>query len=109
MKNIEEIKQLETANDGQTIHLIYDEMVGLYLAYGLSAYYSTMVLTPNISFSNALMMPVALLSPGEIAYFRQSLTKVEHQPKSYYRFRLRTKVGEAGYRRWCKETFGDQA
>lgn len=107
MISIEEIKQLEAANDGQTIHLFYDEMIGLYLAYGLSAYYTTMVLTPNISFSNALMMPVALLSREDILYMRQSLTKVEHQPKSYYRFRLRTKVGEAGYRRWCKETFGD--
>lgn len=106
--NIEEIKLLETTNDGQTIHLFYDEMIGLYLAFGLSAYYSTMVLTPDISFSNALMMPVALLSKADIAYFRQSVTKVEHQPKSYYRFRLRTNVGDAGYRRWCKEILGMQ-
>ena len=106
MMNIEEIKQLEAANDGQTIHLFYDEMVGLYLAYGLSAYYTTMVLAPNISFSDALKMPVALLDKLQIKFLRQSVTKVEHQPKSYYRFRLRTKVGEAGYKRWCKETFG---
>lgn len=105
--NIEMIKQLETANDGQTIHLFYDEMLGAYLAFGLSAYYTTMVLSPTISFSDALMMPVALLNREKILYLRQSMTKLEHQQKSYYRFRLRTKVGEAGYRRWCKETFGD--
>lgn len=105
--SIEEIKQLETANDGQTIHLFYDEMIGLYLAYGLSAYYTTMVLTPNLSFSNALMMPVALLSRNNVLYLRQSVTKLEHKPKSYYRFLLRSKVGTAGYKRWCKETFGD--
>ena len=104
---IEEIKQLETDNDGQTIHLFYDEMIGLYLAFGLSAYYTTMVLAPHVSFSNALMMPVALLDKLQIKFLRQSVTKLEHKPKSYYRFRLRTKVGEAGYRRWCKETFGD--
>ena len=107
MNNIEVIKQLEASNDGQTIHLFYDEMVGMYLGFGLSAYYTTMVLTPKISFSNALIMPVALLGREDVLFMRQSLTKVEHQPKSYYRFRLRTKVGEAGYRRWCKETFGD--
>ena len=105
--NIDQIKKLEAINDGQTIHLFYDEMVGLYLAFGLSAYYTTMVLAPYVSFSNALMMPVALLDKLQIKFLRQSVTKVEHQPKSYYRFRLRTKVGEAGYRRWCKETFGD--
>lgn len=105
--NLEVIKQLETANDGQTIHLFYDEMIGLYLAYGLSAYYTTMVLTPNITFSDALMMPVVLLDKSQIRFLRQSMMKLEHQPKSYYRFRLRTKIGDAGYKRWLKETFGD--
>lgn len=107
--NIELIKQQEAANDGQTIHLFYDEISGMYMAFGLSAYYTTMSVEPVISYSDALGMPVALLSRGVIQYLRQSVTKVEHQPQAYYRFRLRTKVGEAGYKRWCKETFGDQA
>lgn len=102
------MKQLETANDGQTIHLFYNEMLGVYLAFGLSAYYSTMIVTPNISFSDAMMLPVALLNRDMVINLRQSVTKVEHQPKSYYRFRLRTKVGEAGYKRWMKETFGER-
>ena len=99
------IKQLETENDGQTIHLFYDEMVGVYLAFGLSAYYTTMVVEPFISYSNALEMPVALLDRLQIKFLRQSMTKVEHQQKSYYRFQLRTKVGDAGYKRWMNETF----
>lgn len=103
------IKQQESANDGQTIHLFYDEIVGMYLAFGLSAYYTTMVVDPCMSFSNALEMPVALLDRLQIKYLRQSLTKVEHQQKSYYRFLLRTKVGDAGYKRWMKDTFGDKA
>lgn len=104
--DIDLIKQQESVNDGQTIHLFYDNTVGLYLAFGLSAYYTTMVVEPFISYSNALEMPVALLDRLQIKFLRQSVTKVEHQQKSYYRFQLRTKVGEAGYRRWCKETFG---
>ena len=99
----------EQGNDGQSIFLFYDDMVGRYVAYGLSAYYATMVVSPLLSYSEAMEMPVALLDRLQIKYLRQSVTKVEHQQKSYYRFRLRTKVGEAGYRRWCKETFGDQA
>jgi len=97
--------QCRKINDGQTIHLFYDEMVGVYLAFGLSAYYSTKVVEPFMSFSNAMEMPVALLDRFQIKVLRQSLTKVEHQQKSYYRFRLRTKVGDAGYKRWMKETF----
>lgn len=33
--DIESVKQIESANDGQTIHLFYDEVVGVYLAFGL--------------------------------------------------------------------------
>ena len=106
--DIELIKENETTNDGQTIHLFYDETVGVYLAFGLSAYYSTMVVSPYLSFSGALKMPVALLDRNDIMYLRQSMTKVEHQRKSYYRFRLRSKVGNAGYDRWIKQTFGEK-
>ena len=105
-KNI--VIEKESVNDGQTIHLFYDEIVGVYLAFGLSAYYTTMVVEPYISYSNALEMPVALLDCLQIKFLRQSVTKVEHQQKSYYRFQLRTKVGEAGYKRWLKETFGEK-
>lgn len=102
------IIEKESMNDGQTIHLFYDDVVGMYLAFGLSAFYTTMVVEPCISYSDALNMPVALLEHNQIKYLRQSVTKVEHQPQSYYRFQLRTKVGDAGYERWMKDTFGDR-
>lgn len=97
----------ESVNDGQTIHLFYDDMIGMYLAFGLSAFYTTMIVEPCISYSDALKMPVALLDRLQIKFLRQSVTKVEHQPQAYYRFQLRSKVGTAGYERWMKETFGD--
>ena len=96
----EKILQQERGNDGQSIFLYYDETVGVYLAFGLSAYYSTMVASPYVSFSDALQMPVALLRRGHINSLRQSLMKVEHEPKCFYRFKLRTKVGDSGYERW---------
>ena len=101
--DIELVKQLEAANDGQTIHLFFDETVGVYLAFGLSAYYSTMVVTPYVSFSEALQMPVALLRRGHVNSLRQAMTKVEHTPHSYYRFCLRQQVGSAGYERWMSK------
>ena len=98
----------EQENDGQSIFLFYDAMAGLYLAFGLSAYYSTMVVDPYLSYSDALKMPVALLDRGKINYLRQSVTKMEHRPHAYYRFRSRSKVGTAGYDRWLKDTFRDK-
>ena len=96
----ERIRQLEAGNDGRTVYLFYDDMAGAYLAFGLSAYYVTMVTDPFMSYSTALEMPVALLKHSHILYLRQALTKVEHVQESYYVFHLRTKVGDAGYETW---------
>ena len=94
------ILQLEAANDGQTVYLFYDEMAGLYLAFGLSAYYVTMVTNPFMSYSDVMDMPVALLKRSHILLLRQALTKVEHVQNSYYVFRIRQKIGDAGYKAW---------
>ena len=97
-----EITLKEVANDGQSVFLYYDAMAGVYLAFGLSAYYTTMVTEPYMSYSDELQMPVALLRREHILYLRQSLTKVEHVVKHYYRFQMRTVVGEVGYDRWAQ-------
>ena len=94
------IIQLEAANDGQTVYLFYDAMAGLYLAFGLSAYYVTMVTNPFMSYSDATGMPVALLKHSHILLLRQTMTKVEHVQHSYYVFQMRQKIGDAGYERW---------
>ena len=70
----------EAGNDGQSVFLYYDAMAGVYLAYGLSAYYTTMVTDPYMSYSEEMQMPVALLNRLQIKFLRQSVTKEEHQP-----------------------------
>ena len=92
----------EVANDGQSVFLYYDAMAGVYLAYGLSAYYATMVTEPYMSYSEEMQMPVALLKRENILYLRQSLIKVQHEVKHFYKFQMRTVVGEAGYNRWAQ-------
>ena len=96
----DKILQLEAANDGQTVYLFFDDMAGVYLTFGLSAYYVTMVTNPFMSYSETMGMPVALLKRSHILSLRQALTKVEHVQKSYYVFRMRQKIGDAGYKTW---------
>ena len=96
------IKEQEQSNDGQSIFLYYDDMAGLYLAFGLSAYYTTMVTEPYLSYSERMQMPVALLRKEHILYLRQSLTKAEHTVKTFYHFRLRLPIGDAGYEKWTE-------
>ena len=101
--NIEVITLLEVTNDGKTINLFYNDIAGLYMAFGLSAYYTTMVTDPYLSYSEEMKMPVALLRRPHINHLRQSLKKVEHTVKSFYRFELRLHVGEAGYEKWAQK------
>lgn len=97
------ISKQEETNDGQSVFLYYDAMAGVYLAYGLSAYYTTLVTDPYMSYSEEMKMPVALLRRNHVNDLRQGLTKVEHTIKNFYRFSLRYKLGEEGYDRWSKK------
>lgn len=101
--DINSITLHEAGNDGRTIYLYYDDLAGLYLAFGLSAYYATMVTEPYMSYSDEIQMPVALLRREHILLLRQSLKKVEHEVKKFYRFEMKLPVGEAGYNRWVKK------
>lgn len=97
------ITQQEGSNDGRSIFLYYDSMAGVYLAYGLSAYYTTLVMDPYMSYSEEMQMPVALLRKEHILYLRQSTTKAEHRQKDFYKFVLKAPVGDAGYERWVQK------
>lgn len=99
----EKILIQEKSNDGQSVFLYYDEMVGLFVAYGLSAYYTTLVSDPFLSFSEELQLPVALLRRDHILYLRQSLVKLEHIPHVFYKFRTRMPIGDAGYKKWASK------
>ena len=92
----------EVGNDGRSVFLYYDAMAGVYLAFGLSAYYTTMVTDPYMSYSEDMQMPVALLRRNHINALRQSLKRVEHTERQYYRFQLRQTVGEEGYAKWAQ-------
>lgn len=101
--NRNEITLNEVTNDGRTVFLYYDDMAGLYLAYGLSAYYVTLVTDPYMSYSDEMQMPVALLRRSHILSLRQGMKKIEHLQKKYYRFEMMHKIGEDGYDKWAQK------
>lgn len=93
----------ESENDGQSIYLFFDDFYDLYVAFGLSAYYSTMVVEPILTYSESLNLPIAFFDKTQIRFLRQSLKKVEHTPHRSYEFRTRTPIGKAGYDKWKNE------
>lgn len=91
----------EVTNDGQSIHLYYDSMTGIYLAFGMSAFYTTLVTEPEQSYSDEMQMPVTLLRQEQILSLRHNLELVEQRPSQYYLFRMKTVIGESGYADWA--------
>ncbi len=93
----------ENANDGKTIYLYYDEMIGCYVAYGLSAFFVTYVTDPIASYSEVMQMPLVILNRRQILDLRQSLRKVEHEMHNYYRFETKAVVSDSGYSNWSEK------
>ena len=96
------ITKNEEQNDGSTVFLYYNEEIGLYTAYGYSAFLVSHVVDPVCSYSTSLEMPVVLVDKIQILELRRSLKKIKHVEKSFYQFGLKTPVGKIGYTRWIK-------
>ena len=58
----ENISRNEIFNDGKTIHLYYDGMIGLYVAYGISAFLLCKYASAKPSYSDDMQMPVAVIN-----------------------------------------------
>lgn len=56
------ITKNEILNDGKTIHLYFNGMIGLYVAYGISAYLLCKNATAKPSYSDDMQMPVAVIN-----------------------------------------------
>ena len=91
----------ELTNDGQTIHLYYDAMTGVYLAFGLSAFYTTMLTEPGQSYSDEMQMPVTLLRQEHVNILKQNLRLVKDLNTQYYLFKMDTPIGDSGYDSWA--------
>ena len=58
----ENITKNEILNDGKTIHLYFNGMIGLYVAYGISAYLLCKNTKAKASYSEEMQMPVAVIN-----------------------------------------------
>ena len=100
--DFELIIQREKENDGSSVHLYYNKDLGLYLGFGLSAYYTTMVLDPMASYSDTMEMPVVILKKNDILRLRQSMKIVEHRPHAYYLLQTKNKIGNRWFNTWTE-------
>lgn len=94
----------EVQNDGKTIHLYFNTEIGLYVAYGFSAFFASHIVNVITAFSEDLMMPVALMRKPDVTELRLSTIKHVHDYHVYYRLELKKELPLDDYVRWANST-----
>ena len=90
----------EVQNDGKTINLYFNPEVGLYVAYGFSAFFAAHIVDVISAYSEDLQMPVALMRKPDVSELRLSTIKHQHDYHQYYKLELKRKIGLNDYKRW---------
>lgn len=96
-----EITQREMENDGKTIHLYFNTEVGLYVAFGFSAFFASHIVNVITAFSEDLHMPVAMMRKPDVTELRLSTEKIVHDYHKYYRLELKKEIALDDYVRWA--------
>jgi hypothetical protein len=104
MTDKEQIIQNELDNDGKTIHLYFNPEIGLYMAFGFSAFFVTHIVNVITAFSEELEMPVALMRKADVSELRRSTLRLVHDYHKYYRLEMKHEMGLDDYVRWATGT-----
>ncbi len=92
----------EVTNNGKTIHLYYDMGLGFYVAYGYSAFFVTHIVEAATSYSDDMLMPVALMRRSDLPALLRAADGPSRDYQDYVRFELHRKVPLDGYRSWVE-------
>lgn len=103
MYKMDEIITLnEVQNDGRTIHLYFNNLAGVYTAYGYSAYLLNKEVNANSTYSQSLQMPVVVISASHFDDLTRTLRLVKYE-KGYYQFTAETTLDNVEYSKWAKQ------
>jgi len=94
----------EVQNDGKTIHLYFNSEIGLYVAYGFSAFFASHIVDVITAYSEDLQMPVALMRKPDVTELRLSTVRYQHDYHEYYRLELKKDIPLDDYPRWADST-----
>lgn len=94
------ITQNEVMNDGRTIHLYFNGLIGLWAAYGFSAYLLSQQTTVSVSYSGGLQMPVVVLNAAHLKEVKNTLSDCSEK-NGYVRFTVTHPLDETAYEDWA--------
>ena len=92
----------EIQNDGKSIHLYFNGLMGLYAAYGYSAFLLYKHTPVAASYSENMQMPVVVMNSAHLDELKKQLEIVK-QGKGYYCLTVEEGVDEKEYEEWAYE------
>lgn len=96
----ENITKNEIFNDGKTIHLYFNGMIGLYVAYGVSAFLLCKYAKAKPSYSDDMQMPVAVINAEHYEALEDQLG-LSKTFKNYRCLKVETAYDENEYDEWA--------
>ena len=102
------ITKNEVDNDGKTIHLYFNTEIGLYVAFGFSAFFAAHIVDVITAYSEDMHMPVALMRKPAVTELRLSTVKHQHDYHEYYHLELKQEIPLDDYQRWAASTMWEK-
>ena len=102
------ITKNEVDNDGKTVHLYFNTEIGLYVAFGFSAFFASHIVDVITAYSEDMHMPVALMRKSDVTELRLSTVKHQHDYHEYYNLELKQEIPLDDYQRWAASTMWEK-
>ena len=97
----ETIIRNEVENDGKSIYLYFLPEIGLYVAYGFSAFFSSHIVDVIAAFSKDYEMPLVLLRNSDLKELKRSMVRRKYEDTQNVRMELKREIELDDYVRWA--------
>lgn len=101
----------ECINDNSRIHLYWNGRIGLWCAFGVSAFWGALWLKTNdmkdnSHYSEEMCMPVTLLALDQVMTLAQTAADIEEMTTTYVCLRMVEKIDNQNYSAWANRLRG---
>ena len=97
----------EVMNDGKVVHLYFNNLTGLYMAVGLSAYIAMKHIGGVESYSEQLQMPMVQMTKAQYEELCVKLHVQKDAKKGYVLIEAADAIDEADYQNWASKLRND--
>lgn len=97
----ETIIRNEVENDGKSIYLYFFPEIGLFVAYGFSAFFATHIVDVPAAFSKEYEMPLVLLRNSDLRELKRSMVRRKYDDPLNIRLEMKHEIELDDYVRWA--------